>query len=128
MSLVNVHNEWDPLEEMIVGVATGARVPLPDKGLFALDYSEHHTDQEGILPIGQTLIEAPMALCSRYFEPFAYRKHVQDYFASGANWISAPKPQLADSTYRVNPSLAVINDQQVPFIRALENRVSTWRH
>lgn len=29
MSLVNVHNEWDPLEEMIVGVAQGAQVPRP---------------------------------------------------------------------------------------------------
>lgn len=40
MSLVEVHNEWDPLEEMIVGIAHGARVPRPDRGLFALDYSE----------------------------------------------------------------------------------------
>ncbi|KAA8707928.1 hypothetical protein [Pseudomonas cannabina] len=177
MSLVEVHNEWDPLEEMIVGVAHGARVPRPDKGLFALDYSEHHdspheipsgpypeqlieeaqedldafaafleshgvtvrrpentyhaglfgtpdwqTDGEYnycprdvLLPIGQTIIEAPMALRSRYFEPFAYREHLQAYFASGANWISAPKPRLGDSTYRVNPreGSIIANDEPI---------------
>ena len=39
--LVNVHNEWDPLEEMIVGSAYGAQVPMPDRGLFALDYCQN---------------------------------------------------------------------------------------
>lgn len=38
MSLVNVHNEWDPLEEVIVGRAANARIARPDKGLFAVEY------------------------------------------------------------------------------------------
>lgn len=38
MSLVNVHNEWDPLEEVIVGRATNAQIARPDKGLFAVEY------------------------------------------------------------------------------------------
>lgn len=177
MSLVNVHNEWDPLEEMIVGVAHGAQVPRADRGLFALDYCDHHADQQQIpsgpypeyvieeaaedldgfvkflsahgvtvrrpeisdhaavfgtpgwqtdgeynycprdvlLPIGQTIIEAPMALRSRYFEPFAYRKHLAAYFASGANWISAPKPRLPDATYRIKPAEGSIiaNDEPI---------------
>ncbi|MEV6394786.1 inosamine-phosphate amidinotransferase 1 [Streptomyces sp. NPDC051907] len=165
MSLVNAHNEWDPLEEMIVGVAENARVPSPDPGLFALDYCEHHespdeipsgpydqkvvteahedleafvellqgegvtvrrpdvtdhakpfgtpdwqTDGEYnycprdvILPVGQTIIETPMALRSRFFEPFAYKNILLDYFKSGAKWISAPKPRLLDDTYHVRP-------------------------
>ncbi|HEX6077459.1 MAG TPA: scyllo-inosamine-4-phosphate amidinotransferase [Micromonosporaceae bacterium] len=165
MSLVNVHNEWDPLEEMIVGTVDGARVPSPDRGLFALDYcanvaseqdiptgpydprvtTEASEDlerfvklltQEGVvvrrpavtdhtrtfgtpdwttdgeynycprdvlLPIGETIIEAPMALRSRYFEPFAYREILLEYMESGANWISAPKPRLLDDTYNVRP-------------------------
>ncbi|MGC5342613.1 inosamine-phosphate amidinotransferase 1 [Streptomyces sp. DT171] len=165
MSLVNAHNEWDPLEEMIVGVAENARVPSPDPGLFALDYCEHHESQDEIpsgpyservvteahedleafvdllkgegvtvrrpditehakpfgtpdwqtdgeynycprdviLPIGQTVIETPMALRSRFFEPFAYKEILLDYFRSGAKWISAPKPRLLDDTYRVRP-------------------------
>jgi glycine amidinotransferase len=40
-ALVSVHNEWDPLEEMIVGIADGARVSSPDPGLYALDYAEY---------------------------------------------------------------------------------------
>jgi len=41
MSLVNVHNEWDPLEEVIVGRAVNARIARPDRGLFAVDYREY---------------------------------------------------------------------------------------
>jgi len=162
MALVDVHNEWDPLEEMIVGIATNAQVPRADKGLFALDYCEsvespfdipsgpypdkviseatedldnfasflqsqgvtvrrpeasdhkavfgtpswitdgeyNYCPRDVLLPIGNTIIETPMALRSRYFEPFAYRKYLVEYFKSGANWISAPKPMLLDDTYR----------------------------
>jgi scyllo-inosamine-4-phosphate amidinotransferase 1 len=34
---VSVHNEWDPLEEIIVGSAAGARVPEPDLSMTALE-------------------------------------------------------------------------------------------
>ena len=40
MSVVNVWNEWDPLEEVIVGRAEGARIPRPDPGLHALEFSD----------------------------------------------------------------------------------------
>jgi hypothetical protein len=48
MSLVSVHNEWDPLEEMIVGIPDNARVPIAQKDLFALEYNEHHKDMAQI--------------------------------------------------------------------------------
>lgn len=38
MSLVRAYNEWDPLEEVIVGRVEGARVPVADKGLWAVEY------------------------------------------------------------------------------------------
>ena len=41
MSLVEVHNEWDPLEEIIVGTAIGARVPRADIGFFAIGWSDY---------------------------------------------------------------------------------------
>jgi glycine amidinotransferase len=180
MSLVNVHNEWDPLEEMIVGVAEGARVPSPDRGLFALDYCANVATQpdvptgpyerrvieeagedldrfvklltqEGVtvrrpavtdhgrtfgtpdwstdgeynycprdvlLPIGQTIIETPMALRSRYFETFAYREILLEYLESGANWISAPKPRLLDDTYNVRPHGGPVLNNQEPIFDA----------
>ncbi len=40
MSLVRVHNEWDPLEEVIVGRVEGARLPAPDRGLMAIEFPE----------------------------------------------------------------------------------------
>jgi glycine amidinotransferase/scyllo-inosamine-4-phosphate amidinotransferase 1 len=43
MSLVNVHNEWDPLEEIIVGTAVGARVPRADRSVFAVEYGASTT-------------------------------------------------------------------------------------
>src|SRR5262249_45469856 len=38
MSLVNVHTEWDPLEEDIVGIMDGARVPIADRSLMATEF------------------------------------------------------------------------------------------
>lgn len=40
MGLVSAFNEWDPLEEVIVGRIDGARVPHPDPGLHALEFSQ----------------------------------------------------------------------------------------
>src|SRR5882762_8516519 len=67
--LVNVHNEWDPLEEMIVGIADGARVPSPDRGIFALDYCAHHESQDEIPtgPYASQIIEQ----CREDLEAFA---------------------------------------------------------
>ncbi|MGO9934592.1 MAG: inosamine-phosphate amidinotransferase 1 [Steroidobacteraceae bacterium] len=36
---VNSFNEWDPLEEIIVGTVDGARIPRADPGLYALEFS-----------------------------------------------------------------------------------------
>lgn len=47
MSLVNSFNEWDPLEEVIVGRAHKAQIPSPDPGLFAVDYL-HRGSMEAI--------------------------------------------------------------------------------
>jgi len=40
MSLVNVFNEWDPLEEVMVGRVNNAQIARPDRGLFAVEYRE----------------------------------------------------------------------------------------
>lgn len=43
MSLVNVHTEWEPLEEVIVGRPNNARIARQDKGLFAVEYRDYKT-------------------------------------------------------------------------------------
>lgn len=159
---VSSHNEWDPLEEVIVGVIDGAAVPqwevavratMPkrQRAFFERNaggrFPEEFTRAAGgelddfaailselgirvvrptpvdhgrpfaspawqtagglysamprdlLLVVGDTMIEAPMAWRSRYFEIEAYRPLLVDYFRRGANWISAPRPQLLDSSY-----------------------------
>jgi scyllo-inosamine-4-phosphate amidinotransferase 1 len=41
MSLVNVHNEWDPVEEIIVGSPLHALMPYEDKGFQAIQQASH---------------------------------------------------------------------------------------
>lgn len=50
MSRVRVYNEWDPLEEVIVGRAANARIAKPDRGLFAVEYA--HCGQSDRIPSG----------------------------------------------------------------------------
>lgn len=160
MSLVDVHNEWDPLEEAVIGTAIGARVPVSDPGLLAIEFSEYGSGDEipsgsfsqqvveeteaelvelceelarlgvrvrrpeprdhaamiatadwqtdgfydycprdVLLTVGTTVIETPMVLRARFLESFAYKSLLLEYFASGARWISAPKPRLGDDMY-----------------------------
>ncbi|HUF79657.1 MAG TPA: amidinotransferase, partial [Burkholderiales bacterium] len=56
--------------------------------------------RDSILVVGDQIIETPMAWRSRYFETFAYRRLLREYFAGGARWTAAPKPQLDDESYR----------------------------
>ncbi|MET9621862.1 inosamine-phosphate amidinotransferase 1 [Streptomyces sp. NPDC006464] len=163
MSLVDVHNEWDPLEEVVIGSIEGARVPLPGTDLFTVDYADfgsperipsgpvpqhvveqtredleelcqaltrlgikvrrpedtdhaatvatpdwqtdghyNYCPRDVLLTVGDTVIETPMVLRSRFLEPFAYKKLLLEYFDSGTRWLSAPKPRLGDDMYDVS--------------------------
>ena len=53
-----------------------------------------------LLVIGDEIIEAPMAQRYRYFEFRAYRRLMKEYFAAGARWTTAPKPQMSAELYR----------------------------
>ncbi len=162
--IVNAHNEWDPLEEIIVGTIEGALVPpwdvimeatvhkkelwnfykkfggepWPKEMLEAakknLDEFVHILEREGVivrrptpydfskpystpdfmiksschasmprdvlLIIGDQIIEAPMGWRSRYHENHAYKDLCKEYFKKGARWVSAPRPQLSQKTYK----------------------------
>lgn len=172
-SIIDVENEWDPLEEIIVGVAQGAQTPVVDKGLMVIQsdmekiipgpysdriiketeedleklvelfqgmnikvrrpknidhskiYSSPDWQSDGmynycprdlLLPIGQTIIEAPMSLRSRFFETFAYKDFLIECMESGSRWISAPKPQLLDEIYNdSNPKQLALNELEPVF-------------
>lgn len=161
MSLVSAHNEWDPLEEVIVGSAIGARVPRAERSILSIDYHdvgdaanlpsgpypEHiveqtedelqqfcdalsglgiavrrpapvdagatlrtelwetdgyydHAPRDCVVVVGDLLVDAPMVIRGRALKQGLYRQLVLDYFAGGARWLPAPRPRLADETYR----------------------------
>ena len=163
--VVNSFNEWDPLEEVIVGIIDDIRVPEWDPGLAAVipknsrnffisnqarrfpidqlaaakkevdglanlltnlgvkvrrpNELNHHRPvvtpyfstgggfysampRDGLMAIGDMIIETPMAWRSRYFETFAFRDLLKEYFRMGARWIAAPKPMLPDELWTQN--------------------------
>jgi hypothetical protein len=72
---------------MIVGVADGARVPSPQRDLFAVEYSDVYASQRQIL--------------SGPFHPRVIEE--ANVFDRGANWLSAPKTRLLDETFQPRP-------------------------
>lgn len=160
--IISVHNEWDPLEEIVVGtVFDDCQFPTTDwvfrnahsnipgedpsllpKGLipkkvieetkediskfveilekldikvrrpeyvdFSKQCSTPYWESDGfntycprdlLIAVGDMVIEAPMALRSRQFEPFAYSQLRKDCINNGSRWISAPKPKLLEDDF-----------------------------
>ena len=177
MSSVCVYNEWDPIEELIVGNALYAGMPEEDRGFEAmqhggsdafepiisgrfpqkiieeteediqllidsltqlnitvkrpepisfeekiktLDWEANHffcyCPRDVLLAIGDTIIETPNVMRSRYFETLSYKKILIDYMKSGARWLSAPKPRLLDDIFNYsNPSESVLKNSEPVF-------------
>ena len=55
--------------------------------------------RDGLLVVGNTVIESPMVLRARYADAFPYRHILQEAMLDGARWIAAPRPQLEDANY-----------------------------
>lgn len=55
------------------------------------------------LILGTTIIETPSPSRSRYFELFGMRPLLQEYLLAGAHWIAAPRPQLRDELFHLDP-------------------------
>lgn len=52
-----------------------------------------------LIVVGDEIIEAASPWRARYFEVYAYRRLLNEYFRGGATWTAAPKPQLADESF-----------------------------
>jgi glycine amidinotransferase len=186
VSSVNSHNEWDHLEEVIVGSVVGGMHPawnvinqetLPDfatdakKSLedeagkpFALAAIEAATEElegfidllesasirvrrpddvdhaapystpdwavangycaanprDSLLVVGDELIETPMPDRGRYFETWAFRSLMLEYFRAGARWTAAPKPRLLDNQFDLAFSPAPAGAQVSYVVRETE--------
>ncbi|HEU4881513.1 MAG TPA: hypothetical protein VFT45_04685 [Longimicrobium sp.] len=90
----------------------GITVRRPDPVDWQTPFSTHRfgpvTGLYGAMPrdcllvVGDEIIEAPMSWRSRYFETHAFRSLIREYFAAGARWTAAPKPELADAFYNAH--------------------------
>jgi len=60
----------------------------------------NYCPRDSVSIIGDTIIETPMTLRSRYFETFSFRDDFIDYMKKGVRWVSAPKPRLRDDCYQ----------------------------
>ncbi|MCB9528216.1 MAG: amidinotransferase [bacterium] len=87
------------------GVVVRRPDPVDWRATFSTPDFEAETGLYGAMPrdalliVGDEIIEAPMAWRSRYFESRAYRPLIKHYFAQGARWTAAPKPQLGEAAY-----------------------------
>lgn len=86
----------------------GIRVRRPDIMDFGITFKTPYwkskglcsaCPRDGLLVLGDEILETPMAWRSRYFELHAYQKLLIEYFKKGAKWTSAPKPKLTDELY-----------------------------
>ncbi|MBB1159215.1 MULTISPECIES: inosamine-phosphate amidinotransferase 1 [Amycolatopsis] len=91
----------------------GVRVRRPERadhsrpiGVLEWKSTANHAlmPRDCLLVVGETVIEAPMAMRARYAETFPYRKLLREYFETGAGWLAAPRPQLLDETYQYDES------------------------
>lgn len=57
--------------------------------------------RDGVLVVGDRLIETPLGWRARYYETDALRELFLEYFRAGTRWSSAPRPELKDELYDV---------------------------
>ena len=70
--------------------------------------------RDGVMVVGDEIIESAMAWRSRLFELYAYKKLFAHYFRQGARWTAAPRPAMGDDLYvKVNFSTFFIFSQSV---------------
>lgn len=160
---VKSNNDWDPLEEIIVGIAENALLPPLNKSTHSFVYAGNTWDEikhlegeheqwvldEGqedldrladtlkglgiivhrptpvdhtkefstpewktrgwynfcprdlLLPLDNMIIDCPSPMRSRYFETRAYNDYLYQQMLEGTQWICAPKPILADSSFQL---------------------------
>jgi glycine amidinotransferase len=86
----------------------GIKVRRPEAVDFARRFRTPHWASRGFcvacprdpfLIVGDEIVETPACWRSRYFEADAYRPLFKEYFAGGARWTAAPRPQLTDELY-----------------------------
>jgi arginine deiminase len=94
-------NEWDQLEEVIVGNPLQARFPTADRSTQLAEFPNH--------PLaGEVIYSPPMENMGR---------HDADYLSRsiGSKWIDM-------NLFSINPNLVVVDEDQTALIRLLEKQ------
>lgn len=73
----------------------GLRYPIAPRDIF--------------LVVGDTIIETASTSRYRYFEHWAYKDLMIDYFKQGAKWIAMPSPILGDESYDIDEDIYTTN-------------------
>lgn len=73
--------------------------PLTTPAWTAVGGNSNANPRDVLAVMGDEILEAPMAWRSRYFEYFAYRDLIKEYFRAGARWTAAPKPTMVADSY-----------------------------
>lgn len=114
--------DMQTLTDALTGLGVIVRRPeAADHGrtISLLDWSTTATHalmpRDCLLVIGETIIEAPMPVRSRYTEIFPYRTLLREYFESGANWFAAPRPQLLADNYKFTSTGPVLAETEPLF-------------
>lgn len=105
--------------------AYGVKVLRPRKVDHSKTYSSLNWSSDGyysycprdsVMIVGDTIIETPMPLRSRYFETLSMKELFKSYFKAGSGWISAPKPELSDKLYdRSDLSVSTLTEYEPAF-------------
>jgi scyllo-inosamine-4-phosphate amidinotransferase 1 len=77
---------------------TGAAV---SNGSWQTEGYYSYCPRDSVLVHGDLVIESPMPLRSRYLEQKIFKKIFQAEIEHGVRWLSAPRPNLADSLYEI---------------------------
>jgi len=74
------------------------QVPLINKHDDNVGYM-NACPRDGLMVVGDEIIESAMAWRSRLFEFYPYKKLFTEYFRQGARWTAAPRPAMGDDLY-----------------------------
>jgi glycine amidinotransferase len=72
---------------------------------YSVPYQNETTcPRDVLLPLGNTIWEAPMSWRARHFEYFAYRTILNDYYKRDPRfqWLCGPRPTYRDSMFRMD--------------------------
>jgi len=117
-----VSRAQDDLDTFIsILVKEGVKVLRPEVSDFSKGFSTPEwyvkssvstaNPRDVFLVIGDLIIECPMADRGRYYEAFPYRKILLELHSRGFRWISAPKPQLDQSSYSSSGKFCVSDSE-----------------